>query len=77
MWHNEALHPACPLYRVGIKLLMVSQADKEIPTSDVKLELELEPPGGSDLIPTLTLDCALCIADFSLPWPSLPWLIAK
>lgn len=32
-----------PLYRVGIDLLMPSRADEEIPTTDVKLEMELEP----------------------------------
>lgn len=32
-----------PLCRVGNNLLMLSWADEEIPTINVKLELELEP----------------------------------
>lgn len=32
-----------PFSRVGINLLMLSWADEEIPTTNVKLELELEP----------------------------------
>lgn len=48
-----------PLYRVGINLLTLSQADEEIPTTDVKLEMGAGTPGGSDQIPNLVLECAL------------------
>lgn len=50
--------PFTPLYRMGINLLVLSWADKEIPTTDVKLELEPELSGGSDQIPNLALHCA-------------------
>ena len=43
---------------MGINLLVLSWADKEIPTTDVKLELEPELSGGSDQIPNLALHCA-------------------
>ncbi len=39
----SSLPPLTPLYRAGINLLMLSRVDEEIPTTDVKLELELEP----------------------------------
>lgn len=58
-WTPRLLSPTAALYRVGINLLLLSRADEEIPTTDVKLELELESQEALIKSPNLALHCAL------------------